>query len=181
MGTHLAPAVKWAIVQSGSFAVNVGTVFGLGFIRSVFHSRARLPGSRGCARRAPLATRPGRILLPILQPLCRLLPSSAPKSPWIWTHGGGTLWVPRLVGLGRAMEYLLLGTRIDAALAREVGLANRVVEPEAIAAETAALAAQLSKGVGGTAYGEGHRSPWSGWIVLPGRSRIALFATFQAR
>jgi 2-(1,2-epoxy-1,2-dihydrophenyl)acetyl-CoA isomerase len=60
--------------------------------------------------------------------------------------GGGTFWVPRLVGLGRAMEYLLLGTRIDATLAREVGLANRVVEPEAIAAETAALAAQLSRG-----------------------------------
>ena len=60
--------------------------------------------------------------------------------------GGGTFWVPRLVGLGRAMEYLMLGTRIDAALAREVGLANRVVESEALGAEAASLAEQLAKG-----------------------------------
>src|SRR5882724_13545499 len=33
--------------------------------------------------------------------------------------GGGSFWLPRLVGVGRALEYLLLGTRIDAALARE--------------------------------------------------------------
>lgn len=60
--------------------------------------------------------------------------------------GGGTFWVPRLVGLGRAMEYLLLGTRIDAALAREIGLANRVVETGTLTAETAAFAAELAKG-----------------------------------
>ena len=60
--------------------------------------------------------------------------------------GGGTFWVPRLVGLGRAMEYLLLGTRIDAALAREVGLANRVVEPERLMTSASALAEELSKG-----------------------------------
>jgi 2-(1,2-epoxy-1,2-dihydrophenyl)acetyl-CoA isomerase len=60
--------------------------------------------------------------------------------------GGGTFWVPRLVGLGRAMEYLLLGTRIDAALAREVGLANRVVEPGELLAMAAELATQLSNG-----------------------------------
>jgi len=60
--------------------------------------------------------------------------------------GGGTFWVPRLVGLGRAMEYLLLGTRIDAALAREVGLTNRVVEPERLTAEAAELAGLLAKG-----------------------------------
>jgi 2-(1,2-epoxy-1,2-dihydrophenyl)acetyl-CoA isomerase len=60
--------------------------------------------------------------------------------------GGGTFWVPRLVGLGRAMEYLLLGTRIDAALARELGLANRVVESAGLTAETARLAAELAQG-----------------------------------
>jgi 2-(1,2-epoxy-1,2-dihydrophenyl)acetyl-CoA isomerase len=60
--------------------------------------------------------------------------------------GGGTFWVPRLVGLGRAMEYLLLGTRIDAGLAREVGLANRVVEPSELSATAAALADDLSRG-----------------------------------
>lgn len=60
--------------------------------------------------------------------------------------GGGTFWVPRLVGLGRAMEYLMLGTRIDAALAREVGLANRVVEADRLAAEATELASELAKG-----------------------------------
>jgi enoyl-CoA hydratase/carnithine racemase len=60
--------------------------------------------------------------------------------------GGGSFWVPRLVGLGRAMEYLLLGTRIDAALAKEVGLANRVVEPDALLASATALAEELAKG-----------------------------------
>jgi enoyl-CoA hydratase/carnithine racemase len=60
--------------------------------------------------------------------------------------GGGTFWVPRLVGLGRAMEYLMLGTRIDATLAREVGLTNRVVAPEAMALTAAELARQLAMG-----------------------------------
>jgi len=60
--------------------------------------------------------------------------------------GGGTFWVPRLVGMGRAMEYLLLGTRIDAPLAREVGLANRVVEPQLLHSEITELADQLAAG-----------------------------------
>jgi len=38
--------------------------------------------------------------------------------------GGGSFWLPRLVGLGRALEFLLLGTRIDATLALSLGLAN---------------------------------------------------------
>lgn len=44
--------------------------------------------------------------------------------------GGGTFFWPRLVGMGRALEYLMLATRIDAAHARELGLANRVVSPD---------------------------------------------------
>jgi 2-(1,2-epoxy-1,2-dihydrophenyl)acetyl-CoA isomerase len=40
----------------------------------------------------------------------------------------------------------MLGTRIDAALAREVGLANRVVDVDELAGAAAALAAQLAKG-----------------------------------
>jgi 2-(1,2-epoxy-1,2-dihydrophenyl)acetyl-CoA isomerase len=60
--------------------------------------------------------------------------------------GGGTFWVPRLVGLGRAMEYLMLGTRIDAELAREVGLANRVVAHDELASTASSLAAELAQG-----------------------------------
>ncbi|HET7540206.1 MAG TPA: enoyl-CoA hydratase-related protein [Polyangiaceae bacterium] len=58
--------------------------------------------------------------------------------------GGGSFWLPRLVGLGRALEYLLLGTRIDAALALNLGLANRVAEDER--AEALALARTLAAG-----------------------------------
>lgn len=60
--------------------------------------------------------------------------------------GGGTFWVSRLVGIGRALEYLMLGTRIDATLAREVGLANRVVDVTELEGAAAALAGQLAKG-----------------------------------
>ena len=58
--------------------------------------------------------------------------------------GGGSFWLPRLVGLGRALEYLLLGTRIDAPLALSLGLANRVVEDER--AEALVLARTLAAG-----------------------------------
>ena len=58
--------------------------------------------------------------------------------------GGGSFWLPRLVGIGRALEYLLLGTRIDAPLAQSLGLANRVVQDEL--AEARALAATLAAG-----------------------------------
>jgi 2-(1,2-epoxy-1,2-dihydrophenyl)acetyl-CoA isomerase len=58
--------------------------------------------------------------------------------------GGGSFWLPRLVGLGRALEFLLLGTRIDAALALSLGLANRVADDER--AEARALASTLAAG-----------------------------------
>ena len=58
--------------------------------------------------------------------------------------GGGSFWLPRLVGMGRALEYLLLGTRIDAALALDLGLANRVVGDALV--EAAALAKKLAEG-----------------------------------
>lgn len=60
--------------------------------------------------------------------------------------GGGTFWMPRLVGMGRALEYLLLGTKLEAPLALELGLANRVAEPGELATVTAELAAALAKG-----------------------------------
>jgi enoyl-CoA hydratase/carnithine racemase len=60
--------------------------------------------------------------------------------------GGGTFWLPRLVGIGRAMELLMLGEKIDAARALELGLANRVFASEALASGAAELAARLAAG-----------------------------------
>jgi enoyl-CoA hydratase/carnithine racemase len=58
--------------------------------------------------------------------------------------GGGTFVLPRLVGMGRALEYMMLGRRIEADLAREVGIANRVVGPGDLAAEARTLAEELA-------------------------------------
>lgn len=58
--------------------------------------------------------------------------------------GGGTFWLPALVGIGRALEFLLLGTRLSATQCLEMGLANRVVPPEELETTTAALARQLA-------------------------------------
>lgn len=58
--------------------------------------------------------------------------------------GGGSFWLPRLVGLGRALEFLMLGTRIDATQALSLGLANRVVADQQ--AEAEAIAATLAAG-----------------------------------
>ena len=43
---------------------------------------------------------------------------------------GGTFFLPRLVGLGRAMEMAMLGDKVTAEEALRVGLVNRVVEQD---------------------------------------------------
>jgi len=54
--------------------------------------------------------------------------------------------LPRLVGLGRATELLLLGDRVDAGQAAALGLANRVVDDDQLPAATAELARRLADG-----------------------------------
>ena len=60
--------------------------------------------------------------------------------------GGGTFWLPRLVGLARAMEMMLSGEPVPAPRAMEMGLVNRVVEPAALHDEALGLARSLAKG-----------------------------------
>lgn len=58
---------------------------------------------------------------------------------------GGTVRLPRLVGMGHAMDLILTGRKVEASEALRMGLANRVV-PRGGAREAAiGLAQQLSK------------------------------------
>jgi enoyl-CoA hydratase/carnithine racemase len=61
----------------------------------------------------------------------------------------GAAWLlPRIVGLGRASEILLLGDPVPAEEAHRIGLVNRLVPEESLAAETLALARRLADGAG---------------------------------
>jgi enoyl-CoA hydratase/carnithine racemase len=59
---------------------------------------------------------------------------------------GAAYLLPRMIGLGRATELLLLGGPVSAERAGEIGLATTVVEDEALAGETASLARRLADG-----------------------------------
>lgn len=56
---------------------------------------------------------------------------------------GASHLLPRVVGLGKAMEWLMLAEKIDAAAAERAGLVNRVVPHDQLEAATAALVARL--------------------------------------
>jgi enoyl-CoA hydratase len=58
---------------------------------------------------------------------------------------GGTQRLPRLVGLGRAMEMILTGDFIDAQEAHRIGLVNRVVSQEGLMEEALGLAHKIAK------------------------------------
>jgi enoyl-CoA hydratase len=57
---------------------------------------------------------------------------------------GGTYFLPRLVGSGMAAELALTGDVVDAARALEIGLVNRVVEPDDLIAAATDLAARIA-------------------------------------
>lgn len=59
---------------------------------------------------------------------------------------GSAYLLPRVVGLGRASEILLLGEEITPAAAVSMGLGTRVVDDGALAEETHALARSLADG-----------------------------------
>jgi enoyl-CoA hydratase/carnithine racemase len=57
---------------------------------------------------------------------------------------GGTQRLPRLVGLSRAKEIALLGNRVGAQKAHELGLVHRVFENDSFERDTRAFAAELA-------------------------------------
>lgn len=60
--------------------------------------------------------------------------------------GGGTFFLPRLIGLGRALDLLLTGDPIDAPRAKELGLTREVVAPDALDSAALALAQRMADG-----------------------------------
>ncbi len=64
-------------------------------------------------------------------------------------YGGdfGTTWLlTHYAGAPKAKEMFFLADAVDAAEAHRIGLVNRVVEPDSLAAETAAIAARIAAG-----------------------------------
>ena len=59
---------------------------------------------------------------------------------------GSAYLLPKLVGQGRATEILMFGEPVTAAAAVEIGLANRVVEPDDLLNEANTLARRLADG-----------------------------------
>ncbi len=57
---------------------------------------------------------------------------------------GGTVRLPRLIGLSHALDMILTGRPVEAAEARSMGLVNRVVEPGMAEAAAVSLAKEIS-------------------------------------
>ena len=75
----------------------------------------------------------------------------------------GAAWLlPKIVGTGRAMEMLMLGGKVLADECHRIGLANRVVAPEAVLDEAMSIAKQLATGPG-LAIGMTKKMVWHEW------------------
>jgi 2-(1,2-epoxy-1,2-dihydrophenyl)acetyl-CoA isomerase len=72
--------------------------------------------------------------------------TSAYRNIGLTPDGGGTYALPRLVGVRKAMEIVLLGERFDAHEALRLGLVNRVVPAAELEAATAAIVQALVTG-----------------------------------
>ena len=77
----------------------------------------------------------------------------------------GAAWLlPKIIGTGRAMELLMLGDKVLADECYRIGLANRVVAPNALLDEAMALAKRLADGPN-LAYGITKKMVWNEWPI----------------
>ncbi len=60
--------------------------------------------------------------------------------------GGGSFWLPRLVGTAKAMQMILLAEKVEAAELEKLGVVARVVAPESLRAATLEMAGVIAEG-----------------------------------
>jgi 2-(1,2-epoxy-1,2-dihydrophenyl)acetyl-CoA isomerase len=60
--------------------------------------------------------------------------------------GGGTFWLPRLVGTARALQMILLAEKVDAAELHRLGIVAQVVDSGQLRDATLSLARRLERG-----------------------------------
>ena len=58
---------------------------------------------------------------------------------------GGSFFLPRLIGQGRALEMMLTGKRVEAIEAEEIGLVHRVIAASHLREQTSRLALRLAQ------------------------------------
>jgi enoyl-CoA hydratase len=93
---------------------------------------------------------------------------------------GGTVRMPRLIGMGHAMDLILTGRKVEAAEALQMGLANRVV-PSGRAREAAiALARQLAAFPQATMRAD-RDSALAQWDLPPGEALLQEWQRGKAR
>ncbi len=91
--------------------------------------------------------------------------------------GGSSLFVPTRIGMARANELAMLGERLPAPKALEWGLINRVVADDALASETAALAARMASGP--TLSYAGSKRQLNNWLYSRMDEQLELEAQIQ--
>jgi enoyl-CoA hydratase/carnithine racemase len=76
--------------------------------------------------------------------------------------GGGTFWLPRLVGTARALRWMLFAEKIDAPELESLGLVMKLVAPTELRDATLAIAGELEKGPP-LAYEEIKKAVYGSW------------------
>ncbi len=76
--------------------------------------------------------------------------------------GGGTFWLPRLVGTARAMQMILLAEKVEAEELHRLGVVAKVVDAAALRDATLAVARQIEAGPP-LAFAAAKRSIYASW------------------